>query len=194
MQFQILARHPIVIRPLDYEVEDLSEAIESIFPMDTKDALLVWNGEYIPINYKYDLSVLIDDLLPLLTEILNEDSGSYKVEWASDTFNADWTLDWAENRITIMAQWHDVLADIENLRNNSHIAMGLVLFLQGWKGLLGKVIDALRLVDIELMDQDSYDTLKWVDSSIPKRFPKPVTIAHLYRPILSRKSAAQVAL
>ncbi|MGB0384888.1 MAG: hypothetical protein ACPGWR_08710 [Ardenticatenaceae bacterium] len=206
MQFHILASNPIVTKPLNHSadiiysddirriVEDLSEAIESIFPMDTKDAFLVWNGAYIPINYKYDLSVLIDDLLPLLSEILNENSGSYEVEWGSDTFSADWTLDWDEERITIMAQWHEVLADIESLRNNSKIEMDLNNFLYEWQGLLRKVIDALKLVDIELIDNESLDTLKWVESSIPKQSRKAVNIPHLYRPTLSRKSAVQVAL
>lgn len=187
MPFQIQVSNPIAIRSSSQKVEDLSEAIETIFPMKTENALLVWNGYYIPINYKYDLSVLIDDLLPLLSELLTVNEGSYEVEWASDTFRADWRLDWADGHITIVAQWLDVLADLEGLRNHSTIEMDLELFLYEWKGLLRKVRDALRLVDIEVSDEESYSTLRWVESSIPK-------LGQLYQPSIWPSYVAETEL
>src|SRR5258705_95085 len=101
MRFWIQAGNPRHFPILGKDVSDLSEAIEEIFPMETEDAIIVWNQSLIPISYKYDLSVMIDDVLPMLARLLDRTSGSDQVNFGSDTFQTDWSLNWTEGDLSI---------------------------------------------------------------------------------------------
>jgi hypothetical protein len=48
------------------EDEHIGDAIQTVFPMWTEDAYLVWNGVHVPISYKYTLSFLIQDVVTML--------------------------------------------------------------------------------------------------------------------------------
>jgi len=48
--------------------------------MLTEDAILIWNAIYIPLNYKYDISYMIDDILNLLKKIRENLYGEIKID------------------------------------------------------------------------------------------------------------------
>jgi hypothetical protein len=92
MSFGIQVGNPKILSAEGIICSDLRGAIEEIFPLHTERALLVWNHIYIPICYKYDLSILIDDIIPLLTFLLEHEEGEYRVNWGSNTFHSDWII------------------------------------------------------------------------------------------------------
>ena len=58
MNFYIQASNPRALKPSFIE-ENLSAAIESVFPMNTENAILFWNHIAIPLSYKYDISYMV---------------------------------------------------------------------------------------------------------------------------------------
>lgn len=62
MNFYILAGNPRVQSIENSDDKSLSEAIETVFPLNTEYAILSWNYISIPLSYKYDISYMIDDI------------------------------------------------------------------------------------------------------------------------------------
>lgn len=99
------------------EIESLSELIEEMFPMDTEDAILSWNGVPAALSYKYDISVMIEDILEMLFCISKGSSGSMVISWPSNTFRADWELSWSENHLSGHSVWHEMTGGVEAILN-----------------------------------------------------------------------------
>ena len=59
MHFYIQTSNPYIANKTNADDNKLSEAIESIFPMDTEELILFWNHVGIPLSYKYDISYMI---------------------------------------------------------------------------------------------------------------------------------------
>lgn len=139
-----------------YDDKKLSEAIETIFPMMTEEAFLIWNTYYIPLNYKYDISCMIDDLLKLLKTLREQPCGKLKIVWPSDTFASEWFISWDEENIKINSKWTSVLGHIEELLNRAQeITMEKYLFQCEWKKLLETLICNLK--------KCNYNTNKLID-------------------------------
>src|SRR5437016_710667 len=115
MNFEIQACNPKTRKPTEIRVEDLAAAIQAVFRLDSEDAILFWNWVPVRISYKYDLSVMIDDLLTLLNDLLSVPGGRRSVYWGSNTFQAEWHLVWADGRVAITAQWESVAGNYEEL-------------------------------------------------------------------------------
>ena len=159
MSFQIQPGNPKTQKPADHAVEDLSEAIEEIFRAD-EDALLWWNGLPVKISYKYDLSVLVDDLLPLLDKLLSSPTGTQHVYWGSNTFRAQWDLQWATQELEIQARWESVAGNYEELLNaRPTVKIDQMLFVQEWQALLHKVLLKVSQANLELEDDASLQLL-----------------------------------
>ena len=73
MYFAIQVCNPIIQVSLEKQVEYLEEAIETIFSEDTEDAYFLWNWIPIRVSYKYDLSIIIEDILILLDDLLSSE-------------------------------------------------------------------------------------------------------------------------
>ena len=71
LNFYIQASNPRFQDSINIYDESLSDAIESVFPLNTENAILVWNYISIPLSYKYDISYMIEDILQLLDELQN---------------------------------------------------------------------------------------------------------------------------
>jgi len=48
---------------------DLGDAIQAAFPLETEDAQLVWHRLSVPLSYKYDFSVIIEDIIAMLAYV-----------------------------------------------------------------------------------------------------------------------------
>ncbi|BAY41833.1 hypothetical protein NIES2111_62290 (plasmid) [Nostoc sp. NIES-2111] len=72
MSFYIQVSNPIFLYSPSEIVSDLAEAIQVIYPMETEKAFIIWNHTYIPLSYKYNLSVIIDDILPMLSDLTSQ--------------------------------------------------------------------------------------------------------------------------
>lgn len=119
------------------------------------------------IGYKYDLSVLIDELLPLLSAILQSDQGEYQVSWDSTSFLGYWYLTWDERQMTIEAEWLRVVGKYSGLLNNHDtVRTSKDAFLREWKGLLSKLIEAINLTGIHIEVREEVQTLYQIYAGI----------------------------
>jgi hypothetical protein len=167
MSYWIQVCNPVALHRVGGTAGDLSEAIEAIFPMITEDALIVWNHEYIPLNYKYDFSAIIDDLLPMCSSLLGQAHGTYKVSFGSDTFNSEWLLKWFDGKLFVTADWSSVVGSLEAVRSNcSDLETTIDHFLSEWKGVFKKIIIALEQSNIEIVDSKSYGMMREIDAAI----------------------------
>lgn len=145
MIFCIQASNPRILNEKDEIDETLSSAIETIFPMMSEDAIMVWNNIHIPLSYKYDISYMMNDIVDMLNALRKNKTGQLKICWLPDTFRSDWILKWDNNKIYIEASWGDTLGELTNLLNNvPDIAMEKGDFIKEWKQLLSNVINGLK--------------------------------------------------
>ncbi len=137
MHFSIQAGKPKFQISNGITAEDLSEAIQIIFPMETDDASINWNGTFISMSYKYDLSVMIDDLLPLLLSVQVSDEGQYRVHFGSNTFNTEWQISWKSDELLLNAHWEENFEDLNLVEKNcSRLKISRTTFLKEWNGVL----------------------------------------------------------
>lgn len=145
IEFVIQASCPRALRVHEPDDESLSDAIQTVFPLATERAILAWNRICVPLSYKYDVSVLADDILRLLESMLAEAQGALVVEWPSSTFAARWTITWGDALTTVRAEWRDVSGGIVSLlATHDSISVPTREFLAEWKSLLVVVERALK--------------------------------------------------
>lgn len=108
MKFLIQPGNPLWNPSDELAAEDLSEAIEAIFPMDTEDAMMIWGDASVSLSYKYDMSVIIEDVLFMLEALTTHHSGEETVFFSSDTFTAEWHLKWHGGVLFIHPVWKSV--------------------------------------------------------------------------------------
>lgn len=167
--FAIQVSNPVVLTPVKGQVEYLYQAIQEIFPDTTEEAYLLWNWIPVRIDYKYDLYMLIDDIPPLLDALLNSDKGSQRVCWGSNSFRAEWKLEWASNRLIIASQWDSIAGNYEDLLNSrSQLEIEQDMFLWEWKALLRKVIEAIDFTGIKIANQEELNSLCKLEAAITR--------------------------
>ena len=102
--------------------ETLSEAIEELY--DSNNSMyLFWNNEKILLGHKYDLSIIIKDIIWLTNLISHENFNDEIVHWPSSTFNAKWSIKSLNEKIQIEAEWYSIRPIIskEMILNNKII-------------------------------------------------------------------------
>lgn len=145
LNFYIQASNPKVQCEINYSDETLADATESIFLLNTENAILMWNYICIPLSYKYDISYMLDDIMILLNELKNKKSGVITINWLPDTFRCNWTIRWHDKTLDIQAQWENTVGNLENLLNRCpNITLPKNDFIQEWKSVLGTVIKNLK--------------------------------------------------
>jgi hypothetical protein len=163
MNFRIQSSIPKNNGCHDKEDEKLSEAIETIFPMLTEEAFIIWNTIYIPLNYKYDLSCMIEDILSMLKNLRENFKGNMKINWASDSFACEWYLIWNNQNLKINSKWIKTNGHVEELLNkSSEINIEKDLFTREWKKILEKLIGNLtecgysieNLIDMNKLEKE----------------------------------------
>jgi hypothetical protein len=122
---------------LGAEAESLKEVIEDLFEHDTEDAYLNWNGSRIALNYKYDISVIIPEILSMVDTLLECRHGTNVVQWPSNTFRATWHLSWSNGQLTILADWIQLTGRVESsLQSVSKLEVQVDDFVAEWSELL----------------------------------------------------------
>lgn len=145
MEFFIQVSKPICLNNYDNADESLADAMETIFPLLTEGAIIMWN--YIPIrlSYKYDISYMLDDIVDMLLMIRTKEKGKMEIQWLPDTFRCDWKLQWNEGTIKIKSEWGGIIGDLEKILNkNSEVCLKVNEFRGEWKKLLELVIKNLK--------------------------------------------------
>lgn len=144
MVFAIQIGNPQVKSKVVSEDRKISEAIESIFLMNTEDMIMIWNNIRIPLSYKYEISYMIDDILLMLNRITSEDSGCLSIHWLPDVFRCNWNVKWNEDKVFVESQWENVIGHLELLLNRcNRLEMNKKAFVSEWKSLLRLLCDKL---------------------------------------------------
>lgn len=68
--------------------------MQSIYLLDAEDAVMIWKGEEISLGYKYDVSIILEDILHMLDTLTGAESGQQRIAWPSNSFRCDWTMKW----------------------------------------------------------------------------------------------------
>ena len=164
--FRIEVRNPIVLVKPNMECEDLRDAIEEIFPMETEDAVIFWNGIPVLLSYKYDICILIDDILPMLESLQSNMSGQYSICFPSNSFRVDWEFEWQNGFLKIDSFWHEIKGDKAQLNKHAGLKIELSSFLTEWEPLLQKIISSLELSQVIIKDHKDFTRLCQIKDDI----------------------------
>lgn len=143
--FYVQASQPRCVDAQDSE-STLTAAIERAYPLETEDAYLNWHGVRIALSYKYDISVIVEDVIEML-ESLNAPTGELAIAWPSNTFRTDWVLRWSRAQLHCAATWECVAGGVETLLNQARpLEMPVRDFVAEWGELARQVERDLRAV------------------------------------------------
>lgn len=149
--FRIEPKQPVPKVGLIGDASDLSDAIQSSFPMDTDNAVLHWNRVPIPICYKYDLSIIIESVLEVLECCLVVKTE--EICFPSNTFHSVWTIKPNNTMVRISACWHSVTGGIESdLNKNSELVISKIYFLLQWSRLIEVALSGVRQANLYIQD------------------------------------------
>jgi hypothetical protein len=168
MDFWIQASNPILLKVVDEEDHTISDAMETVFPMITEDAYLVWHHVHIPLNYKYTFSCMIDDVLVIIEALTSSASGELTNYWPVQELAAEWRMKWDSNRLEIDTKWDTVVGNTESLlAARPKLTIDKDAFIAEWKPLLGMVLKALT--DAGYRDEQLTDLarLRRIHDAIP---------------------------
>lgn len=147
MEFAIQVSSPSSVGTIE-NAESIAEALESIFPLSTEFALLIWNNVYVPLNYKYDVSYIFEDVILLIEAVCASPTGRTSIHWPSSSFRAKWDVSWTENEVVVESEWECVIGGTELLLNkNPRISVTKETFLGEWTELIVACLRHIRSRD-----------------------------------------------
>ena len=167
MSFRIQVCNPQFCRNEDDEVESLRDAVEASFEWPTEDAIFQWNQVCFRVEYKYDLSVLVEDVLDMLQCLLSSSQGQRTIVFGSDTFNARWNMHWSAGHLSIRPIWRSMAGPKElpaAVRETLEVEIGE--FTAEWKLLLLKIIEALKASGFWVNCEEEFRRLREIESKI----------------------------
>jgi hypothetical protein len=110
--------NPEILLINEHESTSLIDVLESIFPLETDNLVLVWNNIPIQLNYKYDIAIMIWDFVDIVKFIQSDSDSELVIYWPSNTFASLWRLT-KENRVmNIETKWDVVNGNIEKILNS----------------------------------------------------------------------------
>ncbi len=169
MSFWIQTSNPIFHKSEEGLYQDLSDAIQSLFPTNTEEAIFVWNNVPIRLSYKYDMSIIVTEAVDRVSQILDSSSGQQTITWSSNTFHAEWTLRWKSDELTIQSKWFAVAGRLEDKLNlNSLLRMHLHDFISEWKLPFKMVINALDVSRSRVEASNEIANLRRIEATLPR--------------------------
>jgi len=168
--FYIQAGSPRVKIETPVTEEQLRDAIETVFPLDTERCYLIWPTTPVTpiiLCYKYDWPALIEDVLELLELMRNNPNGHFATNFFSDTFTARWDCTWTESGLIIRPEWGFVLGDLAALRGQDSIKLDRDAFDAEWKAPLERILNAVSHPLVAIQNQKDVARLRDVVRSIP---------------------------
>lgn len=175
MNFYIQAGNPRLCGKIDMEDKKLSDAIETVFLLNTENAIMVWNHINIPLSYKYDISYMMDDLLKLLRCLYENEAGTMTIHWLPDTFRCNWFIMWQHGQMKIESHWECTVGNLEGLLNNhSEISLPVNAFANEWKEVLRIITAGLKRCGY---DEDKIKDMK----QLFKQYELIADVGYLYK-------------
>jgi hypothetical protein len=157
--FKIQPSNPQNNSTFDKEDGKLSEAIYTIFPLETEDAVLSWGEADISLSYRYDIATMIDDLIEMLFTLHDQKAGEWRVAWPSNSFAATWTFEWSGDDLKIKATWREEFQADDYLKAHDTITVGKSFFLEEWRAVIVVLIDNLTECGYSINNLSDMDRL-----------------------------------
>jgi hypothetical protein len=155
MIFFIQVSEPKINKEFDSLESSIRDLLEDLFPMETEDAIMCWNSVLIPLSYKYDIPIMIEDIVDMIENILANNNGKIVINWPSDTFNAKWNIEWGEGKLKCKAIWYSISGNIEEVLNKSgYVEIDVDQFLAEWINLLSKIVEKMEQAKINILHLD----------------------------------------
>jgi len=168
MEFCIQASQPRYLSAGECGGDDFSTVLQGVFAESTEYAVLIWNRVPVLLSYKYDVSVIFEDILDLLEDVIGSDSGAFDFEWPSDTFRASWSLRWSGPDLSIDSKWYSVTGGIEEALNaRMSLSVSKAGFLSEWKRLLEVVLDSAEQAGADLTGVDATGRARSLAAGLP---------------------------
>lgn len=143
-RFTIQASNPRSLQKFDPSDATLSDAMQTVFPLEAECAVMSWNWIHVLLTYGNDLSMMVDDVLSLVDRMLSEPNGTQTIAWPSNTFASTWRIEWNGDTTTVNADWLSVLGGVEHLlTDKSRIVVETGEFVSEWKRPLELITAAL---------------------------------------------------
>ncbi|MGW3562349.1 hypothetical protein ACWDSL_00320 [Streptomyces sp. NPDC000941] len=154
MSFYIQSGCPEVLKV--ETADDMADAVGQLYPLETEHAVLVWNWIPVLLEYRYDIPVLLDDLVPLLEEIQRAEFSETRVYWGSDTFSTEWQIRREGELLRIDSRWMAVSGSYESLLNDrSQLTVEIRSFVAEWLKVLRRIAyDLGAQPSVRLEDHD----------------------------------------
>ncbi len=141
-KFDIDPGKPVGIKETMGSASDVADAIELCFPLQADDAELIWGTERVPINYKYDVSVIYEDIVELLQECMK--NKRVEVYFGSNTFSGSLSVTPFDDEFELEGRWDSVSGNKEKQLNQiSVLKTKKSRFLRSWSGILENVLEAV---------------------------------------------------
>lgn len=157
--FVILPGQPEGLSSAVGAASGLSEAIELCFPMSSEDARMFWGGINVPINYKYDISVMYEDIVELLQSCLNDESAT--VYFCSNTFAGTMSIHPVFESFRVTGKWEALSGGKETELNKiPELTVNKSFFMLSWCGPLREVLRVVGRSNLRIRLKRELDELQ----------------------------------
>ncbi len=126
--FDILLPFPYSLGVKDEADLSLGGAIESVFPSLDDYVIMVWNETPIYLSCRYDVSIIINDIVYIIDELLKKENFSFKNTWPSNTFYTLWKITSIESEVSVVADWFNISGDEDALNKKNRIVVAKIDF------------------------------------------------------------------
>jgi len=164
MTFAIVSGKPRIRRGPHPISDSLGGALQEAFDCESEDLTLYWNEVAIPLEYKYDVAIIVDDLLEMLQQLLDEEAGEFEARFFSDTFNCIWHIRWSGGVVDIRPVWLELrhrISDAEELQRP--IGLPTTEFLRQWKPVVQATVVALHESGVEVDNAEEIKKLRQLE-------------------------------
>ncbi|SMP35267.1 hypothetical protein [Chryseobacterium profundimaris] len=127
--FEIILNHPRIDKKKTLtKFKSVGELIENIFPFSEDYLYVKWRGISIPVSYKYDLSMILEDFV-YIVKFLESSENLLSLAFPSNTFDVEWNMRKEYGKIIIQSKWNTVLSHNEKILNeNSYLIVDIDTF------------------------------------------------------------------
>lgn len=146
--------------PGNGDPQSLSDALEDVFSSESGLLVMQWNGLFVPLSYKYDVSWMTRDAIGMVEQLMD---GAHEVEvnFPSSGFNADWRVLVEGDRVVVHAEWRDVVGSLlDLLRDRSPLTYDRDAFVAEWQNLFSVVQTAIDFAGLDRALVYDYDRLE----------------------------------
>ncbi|WNG19259.1 hypothetical protein [Cystobacter fuscus] len=120
----------------------ISDAMQTVFPLGACSTL-DWDGIEMSLSYKYDLSLMADDIVQMLLAIQNSPSGTFQVDWPSTGLPYHWALKWDPSVVEIHAVARPEHG-AEDLTGRESVQTTKSTFVAGWQEILRMIVSCIE--------------------------------------------------